>query len=96
MRSMFLIRSGLDKEAYIATGVAIALLVDITRIPVYWSGMPSMRAEEWWMVATATLAAFLGAWWGKQLIPKITLRSVQMVVGLLMLVIALGLASGAI
>ena len=96
LRSMFLIRSGLDKKAYIATGVAIALLVDITRIPVYWSGMPSMRAEEWWMVATATLAAFLGAWWGKQLIPKITLRAVQLLVGLLMLVIALGLASGAI
>ena len=35
LRSAFLIKSGLSKEAYIATGVVIASLVDITRLSVY-------------------------------------------------------------
>ena len=37
LRSMFLIKLNLKKEVYIATGVGIALLVDFTRIPVYFS-----------------------------------------------------------
>jgi hypothetical protein len=35
LRSAFLIKSGLSKEAYIATGVIIASLVDFTRLWVY-------------------------------------------------------------
>ncbi len=91
LRSMFLIKAGMPKEVYIATGVAIALLVDFTRIPVYLSSFntAALRAELLTIVL-ATLAAFLGAIIGKKLIPKITLRSVHIVVGVFM--IGMGLA----
>ena len=35
LRSAFLIRSGLSKESFIATGIAIACLIDVTRLSVY-------------------------------------------------------------
>ncbi len=35
MRSAFLIRAGLSKEAFIATGVVIACLIDVSRLSVY-------------------------------------------------------------
>lgn len=95
LRSIFLLRSGLGKEAYIATGTAIAVLVDLTRIPIYLGRMPQGLLQQHGMLLLyTTLAAFLGAYWGKRLIPKVTLRGVQLLVALLLLVIALGLLLG--
>ena len=97
LRSMFLLRVGITKEAFIASGVAIACLVDFTRLPVYLTGglMDILRAE-WPLLLASTLAAFIGAWWGKELIPRVTMRGVQVAVGVLMLAIAGMLASGVI
>lgn len=97
LRSMFLLQADLGKETFIATGVAIACLVDLTRLPVYLGGglLDAVRAE-WLLLSVSTLAAFAGAWWGKKLIPKVTMRGVQIAVGVLMLMIAGMLASGLI
>lgn len=97
LRSIFLLRSGLSKEAFIATGIGIALLVDFTRIPIYMSRAPKgLLQSEWPLLLFTIVAAFLGAWWGKRLIPKITLRSVQLIVGAMMLLIAIGLVGGVV
>ncbi len=97
LRSLFLLRSGLDKEAFIATGVAIACLVDLTRLPSYANTIMVRAAiEQWPLLAPTTIAAFAGAWWGSKLIPKVTLRSVQLTVGVLIVSIALLLAAGVI
>jgi len=97
LRSLFLLRSGLSKEAFIASGVAIACLVDLTRLPTYMYG-GTMRGvqDQWPLLTVATLAAFIGAWWGKKLIPKMTMRGVQIIVGVLILAIAVLIASGII
>ena len=97
LRSMFLLNSGMRKEAYIATGVAIAMLVDITRIPLYLHHVGTGQLQrEWPLLAGSVLAAFLGAWWGKRLIPKITYRTVQIAVGGLLMGIAGMLVAGII
>lgn len=97
LRSLFLLRAGLGKENFIATGVAIACLVDITRLPVYIGGglLDTLRTQ-WPLLLATTVAAFAGAWWGKKLIPKVTMRGVQVAVGLLMVTIAGMLASGVV
>lgn len=97
LRSLFLLRAGLGKEAFIATGIAIACLVDVTRLPTYLAGgmLDPLRAE-WPLLSASALAAFAGAWWGKKLIPKVTMRGVQVLVGALLLLIAGMLASGSI
>ena len=94
---MFLLRAGLSKDELIGTGVAIALLVDLTRIPVYLSsGMLSASIDQWPLLTVTTLTAFLGAWWGKRVITKVTYRGVQIVVSLLMVAIAALLITGVI
>ncbi|MEO8067055.1 MAG: sulfite exporter TauE/SafE family protein [Flavobacteriales bacterium] len=95
LRTMFLLRSGLSKEALLATGVAIACLVDFTRIPVYLSSpLKDEVIAHWPLLCAATAAAFIGAYWGKILIPKVTLRGVQLIVAGFMIVVAVGLVCG--
>lgn len=98
LRSMFLLRSGVKKEAYIATGIAIALLVDLTRLPIYYAGGADLSSwsSQWPLLLATVLAAFAGAWWGKWLLPKVTHRGVQVAAGALMVVIGAGLAIGLI
>ncbi|MBL8000558.1 MAG: sulfite exporter TauE/SafE family protein [Flavobacteriales bacterium] len=95
LRSMFLLRSGLGKEAYIATGVMIAVLVDLTRIPLYLRTLNTEALlHEGPLLLAAVLAAFAGAWAGKELIPSITYRTVQWTVAVLMVLIAGMLVAG--
>lgn len=94
-RSMFLLKSNLSKEAFIATGVSIAVLVDITRLSVYGSDLLSEReAIDWALVAGASFSAFVGAFLGARLIKKVTLGSVQLMVSLMLVFIAIGLMLG--
>jgi uncharacterized protein len=97
LRSLFLLRAGLSKQELIGTGIAIALLVDLTRIPVYLSsGLLHQLPGQWLLLTLTTLSAFVGAWWGTKLIPKVTYRGVQIAVGVMMLVIAVLLTAGVV
>ena len=97
LRSIFLLRAGMNKEAFIATGVGIALLVDFTRIPVYLRNTASgVWSKQGWLLLACVVAAFAGAWWGKRLLPKVTVRGVQLSVAILLLGIAVGLITGVI
>ena len=94
---MFLIKANLSKEAFIATGVLIAVLVDMTRLLVYGIDLFSERQEiDWVVVAAASLSAFIGALLGRRLLKKITLRSVQLLVSAMLALIAIGLIFGLI
>jgi uncharacterized membrane protein YfcA len=97
IRSAFLIKSGLTKEAYIATGVAIACVVDISRLSVYASRYTASNLEEnMALLISATLAAIVGAITGNRLLKKVTFRFVQIVVAILLIIISLALGAGLI
>jgi hypothetical protein len=97
LRSPFLLRAGLTKESYIATGVAISLMVDIPRIIIYGLNLPGLTlAGNHGLLTAAVLAAFSGAWLGNRLLKKITLRTVQLLVAAMLLAIAGALGSGLI
>src|ERR1051325_2546008 len=58
LRSAFLIRTGLSKESFIATGIMIACLVDFTRLSVYFSRFLKIDIKENLpLLAFATLSA---------------------------------------
>lgn len=97
IRSAFLIKSGLSKEAYIATGVVIASLVDFTRLSVYASRFKGANLQEHWvLILSAVSAAILGAFVGNKLLRKVTLRFVQVLVAILLFLIAIVLGAGII
>ncbi len=94
-RSMFLLKIGLGKEEFVATGVMLAIMVDLSRMLIYGWGMSGQQQIiNWPLVITATLSAFAGAYLGKKLLKKLTIRSIQVVVATLLVLISLGLISG--
>ena len=96
-RSAFLLRSGLDKEAFIGTGVVVAALVDFSRLSVYARLLKAKGVEEnLALILAAALAAFAGAFGGSRLVKKVTLRAVQVLVAVMLFLIALLLGSGII
>jgi uncharacterized membrane protein YfcA len=97
IRSAFLIKSGLSKEAYIATAAIIAALVDFTRLSVYASRFKEAALHEHLLlIISATLAAIIGAFVGNKLLKKITLRFVQVLVAIMLFAIAIVLGTGII
>jgi uncharacterized membrane protein YfcA len=95
LRSAFLIRAGLDKTAFIATGVVIAAAVDVSRLVVYSERfLAAVPAQNGRLLAGAALSAFAGAAAGRRLLDRVSLRSIEVGVAVLLLAVALGLGSG--
>lgn len=114
LRSAFLIRCDLNKEAFVAAGVVTSVCVDCTRLLVYALfafGVVSagshvtdfgshLRATSdkaiWPLVLAGAFAALVGSLIGQRLVKKVTLRSVQLVVGVALLLFGIAMASGLI
>ena len=97
LRTAFLIKSGLSKDAFIATGVVIACFVDFTRLSVYASRFTSSNLyENSTLLFSATLSAIAGAFIGRILLKKITLRYIQIIVAIMLFVISIVLGMGII
>ena len=96
LRSAFLIKLGLNKEAFLATGIVCAVIVDVVRIPVYLGseGLRALADEDLGPVVCATVAAFVGSYVGRRLMHKVKIEAIQLLVGVMLLLLAAGLASG--
>lgn len=95
LRSAFLIRSGMSKEAFIGTTVVVSTLVDITRLGVYATAFDRhLQSDNIPLLTFATISAILGAIIGNMLLKKVTIKFIQILVALLLIFIAIGLALG--
>jgi len=70
LRGAFLTGFGLPKDKYIATTAAIALAVDLTRIPVYLSS-GFLENKYYWYIPLLLIIALLGSFSGKQIVGRI-------------------------
>jgi len=97
LRSAFLNRAGLTKEQFIASGTAIAIIIDISRLTVYSADFikPGIIID-YSLVACASLSAFAGAIIGNKALKKITVKTLQTIVGIMLLLFALFLGLGMI
>lgn len=97
LRSAFLIRAGLSKEVFIATTVVISCFVDFTRLSVYATKLSlSDINNNLTLVVSATLAAIAGAFIGNKLLKKVTLKFIQIVVAIMLIIISIALGTGLI
>ena len=98
LRSAFLLKAGLSKEAFVATGVVCAVIVDASRLAVYGTSFMAAhlsRSQEIAIpVAVGVACAFVGSYFGKKLLHKVTLRTVQLTVAGMMLIVGAGLMLG--
>jgi uncharacterized protein len=97
LRSAFLIKMNLPKEVFIGTGIAIALMIDITRISVYATTFSdTLLTENSTLLIIATLSAFIGAFIGRLLMKKVTYKTVKIIVSMLLFLTSGLLAAGLI
>ena len=95
LRSAFLIRTNISKEAFIATGVVIACLVDVSRLSVYIPQIIENKINlDYKLLILATLSAFCGVYFGNKLLQKTTITTIQNIVALMLMLYALLLISG--
>jgi uncharacterized membrane protein YfcA len=84
-RSAFLTKAGLTKEQFIGTSNAIALIIDLSRIIVYIETINfAALSDEKGILGAGILFAFVGTYFGKEMVKKTTLKGIQKVVGVLL------------
>jgi len=95
LRSAFLVRAGLSKEAFIATGVVTAVLVDVSRLGVYARSLAHVGdGLDYPLLTAAILSAFLGAFVGNRFLKQMTMPGLQRLVAASLFIAALGLIAG--
>lgn len=97
LRTAFLIKAGLSKEAFIGTAVVISCFVDFTRISMYSTRMlQSGLYENIPLIISATLAAIVGAFLGHKILKKVTLKFIQKFVAIFLIIVSIALGIGLI
>jgi hypothetical protein len=100
LRSAFLAKVGVSKEAFVGTNAVIGLMVDLARLTVYAGVSGSVQSEyglgthEWLLITTGVVAALAGVVIGKRMLHKFTMSSIQTLVGVLLLAMAIALGAG--
>lgn len=99
LRSAFLAKTGLTTERFVGSNAMIGFLVDLTRISVYVAlftaaGGHLADFSGWPLVISGALSAFCGVLLGKRFLHKVTMTSVQTLVGILLFGVGLALVTG--
>lgn len=93
LRSMFLSRTSIEKDALISTMVVIACGVDLARLVIY-SGHSEWAGINIPVLFIACISAFGGAWLGNQYLKKITDRNFKLFMTLALTLFGLGMIFG--
>lgn len=95
LRSAFLIKAGLSKEAFIGTAVVVSTFVDFTRLGVYATRFSQAGlVDNIELVSWVTASAIIGAFVGHKLLKKVTLRFLQVFIAVLLIMISIALGAG--
>jgi uncharacterized protein len=95
LRSAFFLRLRLSKEQLIATGTAVAILIDCTRISVYLKDMVTFNFDvHKYYLIVGVISAFIGSFLGNKYLKKMTIPFVQMIVAICLIVYGVALLTG--
>ena len=97
LRTMFLSKSNLTKEAFVSTGITLACMVDVSRLFVYSEKYFAKSVpENLHLLIPATLSAFAGAFIGSKFLKKVTMKFIQIIVTIFLSTISVLLILGVI
>lgn len=96
-RSMFLIKCDMPKEKFIATGVFIAVMVDLSRLIVYGASFSQgVIGQNFTLAIIASIFAFIGSFFGAKFIKKITIEKIQIIISALLFAIGVMMIAGVV
>lgn len=90
IRSAALLGFDIEKESFVATATAIALMVDAARMPVYFVTEAHQLAQVWGYVFVGVVGVVVGTIAGQRVLTRIPERIFRRIVALIIL--ALGIA----
>lgn len=93
-RSLFLLKCGLSKERFVATGAMIATMVDITRTIIYGINFSMLRSINPLALILVILFAFSGSFLGKKLLKKTEISVIKVIVAVFLVGFSIGLILG--
>lgn len=103
-RATFLTKAGLKKEAFVATSNAVSLVVDATRMIFYFlladiidsKGHNMLNTIDQYrtLLLVGVVFAFVGTYFGKKMLDKTTIKSIQLLVGTLLVIMGLLIGAG--
>ena len=83
IRSAFLLNYQISKETFIATGVVIACVVDIARIPVYWIAYGETLLGSWRPLFALICVSFAGTFVGTVLLKRFSVSGFRKAVSVI-------------
>ena len=95
LRSAFLAHRNLQKEVFIATGVCVSLLVDMTRL-IFYKVHFSESEIPYTLLLAGIFAAIIGSVLGKILFAKTTMKSIQKIVCIALIILGSSILTGLI
>ena len=80
IRSLYLLHYGLEKKSLIASGALIAVIIDLTRIPVYAYDHRQYLVENAVLLTLIVAASICGTLLGSKLLPKLSAALFQKII----------------
>jgi len=94
-RAAFLSKAGLSKQEFIGTSNAIALLIDLIRLVIYTEAFNfTMISEKWDILSVGIVCAFIGTYFGKYFLHKVTMKTIRTIVGISLLILGIVIGIG--
>lgn len=96
-RSVFLLKVLPEKSQYIATGVALACVVDSVRLSVYSAFfLKNIERSSLPLLIIVVISSFIGTYIARRYLCKVTIESIRIIVLFLLVLISCGLITGLI
>jgi uncharacterized membrane protein YfcA len=89
IRSAAMLGFNISKDQFVATGAAIALLVDVARIPVYLMAEGHPLMTRWALISLATGGVVAGTFAGGWVLGRLTSARFRQIVGAVVLLLGL-------
>ena len=83
-----------DKRQFVATTTAVALLIDLARVPVYAVVETAALARLWQTIAIAAAGVIVGTLFGETLLARVPEKKFRFVIGVLLLLLGLSFLIG--
>jgi uncharacterized protein len=89
IRTVAMLGFEVEKRQFVATTTAVALLIDMARVPVYAAVETAALARMWPTIALAAIGVVIGTLFGEKLLARVPEQRFRAVVGVLLLLLGL-------